>query len=159
MRGATGFTLIELLLVMVIIGILSTIAVSRFSGREAFDELGYAQELATAARYAQKLAVATRCPVRFRMADAGQYRLQRPDGFAAGSCASNFAAEVVNPATGQAPYAGVSPNGVGVAGSESFPLVRVFDAEGGITPDADLSIRVGTRTVVVRRGGGQVVVQ
>lgn len=159
MRAGTGFTLIELLLVMVIIGILSTIAVSRFSGRQTFDELGYAQELASAARYAQKLAVSTRCPVRFQMADAGQYRLRRPDGFTAGSCAPNFAAEVVNPASGQAPYAGTTPQGVEVVSSDGFPVARVFDAQGGVTPDADLSIQVGTRTVVVRRGGGQVVVQ
>ena len=159
MRAGSGFTLIELLLVMVIIGILSTIAVSRFAARQTFDELGYAQEVATAARYAQKLAVSTRCPVRFQMLDAGRYRLQRPDGFAAGSCADNFAAEVVNPGTGQAPYAGITPQGVEVSSSEGFPATRVFDAQGGVVPDADLSIRVGPRTVLVRRGGGQVIVQ
>lgn len=153
-----GFTLIELLVVIVLIGILSTLAATRFFGRSDFDELGYAEEIAAAARYAQKLAVATRCPVRFELSSPGDYRLSRPDGFSAGTCAANFNAEVVHPVNAQPPYAGSLPSSVTLSASGGLPARRDFDSQGGITPDADLSIVIGARTVLIRNGG-QVVVQ
>lgn len=154
-----GFTIIELIVVIVVVGILSTIAVTRFAGRAAFDELGYVQELASAARYAQKLAVATRCPVRLQLADATQYRLTRPAVYA--GCASDtaFALQVVNPATAAAPYAGTAPSGVSMSSGGGFPETRDFTAQGGITPDSELSVQVGIYTMRVRQGSGQVVVQ
>lgn len=159
-----GFTLIELIVVMIVIGILSTIAVVRFSGRAPIDEFGYAQELAAAARYAQKLAIATRCPVRFQMTDATQYRLLRPDGFSAGTCAANFNANVANPANPAVAYSGTTPTSLAIVASGGFPAVRVFDAkgtfdnQGGTIADSDLAITVGPRTVRLRTGG-QVVVE
>lgn len=144
---------------MVLVSILSTLAFSRFAGRAAFDELGYAEELGAAARYAQKLAVATRCPVRLTLSAPGSYRLHRPDGYSAGSCASNFDAEVVNPATQEPFYAGSPPSGISLSVSGGFPAVREFDAQGGITPDTDLSVQIGPRSVLLRGGSGQVVVQ
>lgn len=153
-----GFTLIELLVVIVVIGILSTMAFSRFARRSDFDELGYAEEMAAAARYAQKLAVATRCPVRFELSSPGDYRLARPDGFSAGTCAANFNAEVTHPVNAQPPYAGSLPSGLTLSASGGLPARRDFNAQGGITPDTDLSIVIGEHTVLIRNGG-QVVVQ
>lgn len=153
-----GFTIVELLLVIVLIGILAAIALPRFTGRQPFDELGFSEEVAAAARYAQKLAVSTRCPVRFRVESATQYRLTQPDGFSAGSCAANFDAQVVHPATLQTPYLGTAPGGVSMSVSGGFPATRDFSPEGVTSPATTLDVQIGNRVVRVRAGGGQVVI-
>ena len=62
-RFCGGFTMVELILVIVIAGILATVAVPRLVGRNSFDTRGFADQLAATVRFAQKLAVAqrTRC--------------------------------------------------------------------------------------------------
>lgn len=62
-RRSGGFTVVELMLVILIVGILGTVGVSRFFGKQAFDELAFFDESLAAARYAHKLALATRCDV------------------------------------------------------------------------------------------------
>lgn len=163
-RAQSGFTIIELVVVMVLLALLSAIAVVRFPGVSAFDELGYSQQITAAGRYAQKLAIASRCPVRFTLASASEYRLNQPDGFVAGTCAGNFNAEVVDPATQQTPYAGTAPSGLIISTAGGFPVSRIFNSEGnsttdGVSPAADLSIQIGTRTMTIRSGTGQVVLQ
>lgn len=57
-RRAAGFTLVELVTVIVLIGILGAIGVSRFFDNTAFENRGYADQAKSIIRYAQKLAVA-----------------------------------------------------------------------------------------------------
>lgn len=158
-----GFTLVELLVVIGLISILSAAAMSRFFGRQPFDELGFSEEVAAAARYAQKLAVSSRCPVRFRLETAAQYRLTRPDAFVSGTCANNFDAQVVHPATQQAPYLGTAPDGISMLVAGGFPATRDFSPEGvSIDPATGLAattldVQIGSRVVRIRAGGGQVV--
>ena len=57
-----GFTLIELTLVIVIAGVLATLAGSRFFTQSVYSQRGYAEELGAALRLAQKVAVASDWP-------------------------------------------------------------------------------------------------
>ena len=55
---SAGFTMIELITVMILIGILSAVAASRFFARETFDARVYADQAKAIMRTAQKTAVA-----------------------------------------------------------------------------------------------------
>ncbi|WP_232251222.1 pilus assembly FimT family protein [Janthinobacterium sp. 1_2014MBL_MicDiv] len=55
---ARGFTLIELVAVLVMVGLITTFAASRFFQRDTFDARGFADQATNIVRYGQKLAVA-----------------------------------------------------------------------------------------------------
>lgn len=55
--------MVELIMVMVILGILSAIALPRFTGRVEFDARGFFDQTQNMIRYAQKTAIAQRRPV------------------------------------------------------------------------------------------------
>lgn len=55
---SAGFTMIELITVMILIGILSAVAASRYFARETFDARVYSDQAKSIMRAAQKLAVA-----------------------------------------------------------------------------------------------------
>ena len=68
-RTQRGVTMVELIAVLVIIGVLGTIAATRFFQRSEFDEDTFADQTRAMLRYGQKLAVAQNRPV-FAVVDA-----------------------------------------------------------------------------------------
>ncbi|MBI3432137.1 MAG: type II secretion system protein [Hydrogenophilales bacterium] len=133
-RFCGGFTMVELILVIVVAGILAAVAVPRLIGRNAFDERGFADQLASTVRFAQKLAVAQHTHVYVRLTASDATLCYDP------AC--------TNPAPGpggEKPYTIGAPNGVAIA---SPVAVLDFDAGGrpvNIMAQLDIPIN-GTST-------------
>jgi MSHA pilin protein MshC len=70
LTSRSGFTLVELIAVIIVVGILGGVAVSRFMGRSPFDATAFADQSAALLRYGQKVAVAQSRPVYVRITGA-----------------------------------------------------------------------------------------
>lgn len=96
----SGFTLIELLTVIVLLGILSIVALGRFSGPDQFAARGFFDDTVVAVRFAQKLAISSGCDVQM-IASASDYRLMQRASCLTGA----FSQNVPNPANRSINYA------------------------------------------------------
>lgn len=147
--------MVELILVIVVAGILATVAVPRMLGRTGFDTRGYADQLAATVRFAQKLAVAQRRDV-FVQLTANDATLCY---IATTPCP---AASWAPGPGGEKPYTVSAPNGVAIAN----PLaVLAFDRGGRPQTAALLDIQAqldipingsGTHHVYVEQETGYV---
>src|SRR5580704_18164689 len=142
--GSRGFTLIELTLVIVIGGILATLAGSRFFTQSVFSQRGYTEELGAALRLAQKVAVASDCPVQVTVA-AGTYALAQ-QAVLSNSCNPSDAtwSTVVVGVDGQA-VSGTAPSGVTVSPTGIF----VFSGSGALTTRPGTTLSVGADTITI----------
>ena len=152
--AAGGFTLIELTLVIVIGGILATLAGSRFFTQSVFSQRGYTEELGAAFRLAQKAAVASDCPSQVTVAAATYAAAQQaPSGNSCNPSDTTWSTAVVG-IDGQA-VSGTAPNGVTVSPTGVF----VFSGSGALTSYPATSLLVGANTITIDRITGYVQVQ
>lgn len=132
MQRANGFTLVELIAVMVIMGIIASIAAPRFIGVDAFDARGSYSTLVSALRYAQKTAIAQRTTVCSDVDTTTHIVLLTYRGSSTDDCSSPVTGSVIDPAT-QAAYSKTLSNNVTITASTS-PIG--FDGLGRPVPNA-----------------------
>lgn len=128
-----GFTLVELVLVMILVGVLSTVAIGKFSDQSNVSAPAYADQIRALMRFAQKLAIAQNRPV---------YVIARPTFVAAcfdAACASrvtapggsNSGTSATTAACGSTTwYCEAPPTALAVTPATPFPFVFYFSPEG-----------------------------
>ena len=142
-RRSYGFSLVELIVVIILLGILGTVATSKLFDMSQFDSAGFHQDTVNAFRYAQKTAIASGCEVEASLLSSGSYALNFRSGGSVTSCGSGaFSDPVIHPQM-QGNFSGVAPAGVTV----SADLVVVFDAAGA--PNTGGSSTIGTKGITV----------
>jgi MSHA pilin protein MshC len=152
--GSRGFTLIELTLVIVIGGILATLAGSRFFTQPVFSQRGYTEELGAALRLAQKVAVASDCPAQVTVA-AATYAVaqQAASGNGCNPSDTTWSTAVVG-IDGQA-VSGSAPNGVTASPTGVF----VFSGSGALTTSPATTLIIGADSITIDAATGYVQVR
>lgn len=151
-NSSAGFTLLELLSIILILGIVSAVAVSRLN-LNPFRTAGFQQELVSAIRFAQKFAIASGCDVEVSInAATDSYALNMRNDVNTGvpaSCLSavsaTFNVPVRNPTGGN--FARTAPAGTDISAGLTF----VYNREG--VPSGTGAIVVGGQTITVAGNG------
>ena len=136
----SGFTLIELILVIVLLGIISAVAIPRFSNTSSFDERVLFDDTLNALRYSQKVAIASGCNIRFTI-NNNSFSVLRDDSCDSGNFASGLT--VNHPASGEANYTGSQAN-ISLTATQA---TTTFDALG--RANVDNTISIGSRQISI----------
>lgn len=134
--------MVELVTVMVVIGILGSVAAARFFQRQAFDAAAYTDQGRALVRYGQKVAIAQNRPVHVRL-DGSSIALCFDEG-----CAHRVTAPGGNNSAASTTLANCGgsdtwaceglPNGLSYAVTPSNPGTFYFDAMGEPFMPADI---------------------
>lgn len=144
-RRGRGFTMLELVVVLLIAGILASVALPRLADRSALQERGAREQLRGLLHTARQSAVAQGRDLCVLVA-ASQARLVHTAG-----AACNPALPVLG-RDGAGALVVAMPEGVSLSG----PTALRFGARGQLLAATDVAIGVGSLTVVVRRDTGWV---
>jgi MSHA pilin protein MshC len=147
-----GYTIVEVLLVIVILGILGSVAGPRFFDNKTFDERAYYDELVGALRYAQKTAVASGCPVRVSVGVSGYSLTQQASNGSHCNAADASYPLPVRLSTGQV-MSGSAPAGITTAPT----LTLIYNALGQTSLASDQALSIGTRSLNIQAESGLVV--
>jgi MSHA pilin protein MshC len=152
--SSRGFTLIELTLVIVIGGILATLAGSRFFTQSVFTQRAYTEELGAALRLAQKVAVASDCPSQVTVtASAYAVAQQAASGNSCNPADTTWSTAVVG-VDGQT-VSGSAPNGVTASPTGVF----VFSGTGALTTSPATTLTIGADSISIDPATGYVQVR
>lgn len=152
-NASTGFSLVELISVLVLIGIVSVVAVSRFNA-SPFQTAGFEQEVRAALRFAQKFAIMSGCDVQVDVsaaADSFALTIRNDVGAGPQSClgaSGAFGVPLPDPTGGV--FAGTAPAGVDVSSGLTF----FYDLQG--RPSSGGSIVIDGNTIVVEPNTGYI---
>ncbi len=139
-----GFTLVELIMVMVLMGILATVALPRFNF-SGFDEVGFRDKLKATLEFARKSAVAQRrttCVTLLGNSLTLTIDNVTPETVGVGACPRQLPLPASDAACGGATNAVCAPNGVVLAG----PAALQFSPLGQPSAAAVFTVNGGTVT-------------
>ena len=143
MRSSRGFTMIELIVVICVMGIMATLAMTRSVDRVSLHEIGFRDQLKSMLRHARKLAITQQRNVCVVLG-AGQASAVYAPG-----AVCNPAMPIAEPGNSSAFVLAVPP-GVVLAG----PAAVQFNSTGQPVPNNNQVISVGAQAFTISRETG-----
>ena len=149
----SGFTLIELIVVLILVGVLSLYAASRFFSTTSFDQAGFTQQSLAAIRYAQKLAIASGCDIRLTFT-ATSIDLHSWIDTTNNRCDAAAPSATITPVSqpGDGNFSIQAPTGITLTASSAafyFDRIGIPFSTAGTKLAVETTVDVGTETISV----------